>query len=560
MFTRQRLASLALLLALGLVLMWAAGIPAVQAATETKVTFVHFSDYHSHAVPFYSEGKANQAGLARAIGYLKQAKSTMPNPILLSGGDMMNAGSPSWSDKYQCAEWPMLNGLVDAMAIGNHDVDYGWDAFLKCRAGAQYPLLSANLIFTATNKPVLDVGGKPYIVKQVGDVKIGLFAIAGPDYPRLVARKNLTDTVGFGDPIAAAKTIVAALKNDEKVNAVVLFGHEEHDADVDLAKAVPGIDLILGTHSHLKSDLAKIEGTNTYTLSPFQYLTYLSQVEMTFTDGKLTAVTGKLVKMDENVKPDAATEQKITQMQQDLEKDPTYAPKFVKIGDAGVEFSVEGVDKSESVLGNYVMDTLRQAVKAHAAFSTASSFRASIPPGPIRMEDYLTALPYKNIVMVYDLTGAQLKAVLDVSVTKAGSGDFSATSGLRYQLTGGKVGDVLVLKDPGNPAAGFEALDAAKTYQVMTTDYQGKVSGIYKDLFAKASNLKDTGLIINDVVIDTIKKTSPISAKVDGRVSSGPLLPATGAAADPAGALAASAAGATLLATGWLLRRRLNAL
>src|SRR5574341_1288950 len=378
-------------------------------AAETKVTFVHFADYHSHAVPFYSEGKVNQGGLARTIAYLKQAKASLPNPIILNGGDTMNSGTPSWSDKYQCTEWPMFNGLLDAMAVGNHEFDYGWDAFLKCRDSARYPIISANLIYSTTNQPVLLSNNKPYAVKQVGDVKIGLFALSGPDFARLVSRKNLADNVTFGENLATAKQIVSALRNEEKVNAVVFFGHGDRESDFAMAQQVPGINLILGTHSHFKGELQKIEGTNTYFISPFQYLTYLSQVEMTFTDGKVSNVTGKLVKMDESITPDPTVDAQIAQMQKDLEADPKYAPKFVKIGQASVELSVEGIDKGESVLGDFVMDILRRTAKANAAFSTASSFRASIPPGPVRMEDYLTALPYKNVIMVYDLTGAQVK-------------------------------------------------------------------------------------------------------------------------------------------------------
>ena len=41
----------------------------------------------------------------------------------------MNLGTPAWSDKYQCAEWPLFNGLQDAMAFGNHEADYGWTRF-----------------------------------------------------------------------------------------------------------------------------------------------------------------------------------------------------------------------------------------------------------------------------------------------------------------------------------------------------------------------------------------------------------------------------------------------
>lgn len=527
-----------------------------QAATETKVTIIHFSDYHSHAVPFYSEGKPNQAGLARTIGYLKQAKATLPNLVVLSGGDTLNAGTPAWSDKYQCAEWPLFNGLLDAMAVGNHEFDYGWDAFLKCRESAQYPIIAANLVFSTTNQPVL----KPVFTKDVGGIRVGAFALTGPDFPRLVSPKNLASDVTFGENIAAAKQAVKRLK-DAGANVVVFFGHEDRESDFTLARQVPGIDLILGTHSHFKGEFQKIEGTNTYFISPFQYLTYLSQVELTFSDDKLTNATGRLVKMDENVKPDAETEAKVNQMQKDLEADPKYADKFVKIGEAAVELSNDNLDRGESVLGNFVMDVLRRTANANAAFSTASSFRASIPPGAIRMEDYLTALPYKNIIMVHELTGADVQALLDYSAGKFGSDNFSVTSGLRYQIVNGKVSNVEILKDPSNEGAGYEPLNPAKKYQVMTTDFQAKIAAGYKDIFARATNVKDTGLIVNDTLIDFIKKNSPVSARLEGRVKvavpgAPTTLPQSGGELDASTWLMLFALGSALLGVSWLLRKK----
>jgi 5'-nucleotidase len=205
-------------------------------------------------------------------------------------------------------------------------------------------------------------------------------------------------------------------------------------------------------------------------------------------------------------------------MQKDLEADPNYAAKFQTIGRAAVEISVDNVDKGESVLGDWVMDSLRRQVKAHAAFSTASSFRATIPPGPIRLEDFLTALPYKNVVLVHDLTGAQVQQLLQLSASKLGSDNFSATSGLRYKIVSKKLSDVQILKDPANEAAGFAALDPAKTYQVATTDFQAKIASDYKDIFGKAAKVTDTGLVVNAVLIDLITRTSPIAARLDGRV------------------------------------------
>src|SRR4029079_4797849 len=110
---------------------------------RTTITLLHFSDYHSHAVPFYSEGQAGSAGIARLIAYL-QPYANDPNSLIFSGGDMMNLGAPAWSDKYHGAEWKWFNGIVDAMAFGNHDADYGPQEFAACSHTIAYPILSAN--------------------------------------------------------------------------------------------------------------------------------------------------------------------------------------------------------------------------------------------------------------------------------------------------------------------------------------------------------------------------------------------------------------------------------
>src|SRR5215212_1555950 len=138
-----------------------------------KLTLLHFSDYHSHALPFYSEGRDDQGGIARAVEYLQREKKR--GALIFSGGDMINKGSPAWSDKYTCVEWPWLNEIVDAMAFGNHDPDYGKEEFDRCRDSVTYPILSANTFRLP-----------PYAVFVRKGLRIGVFAIAGRDFRQLV--------------------------------------------------------------------------------------------------------------------------------------------------------------------------------------------------------------------------------------------------------------------------------------------------------------------------------------------------------------------------------------
>lgn len=480
---------------------------------------VHFSDYHAHAVPYFSEHKHGQAGIARALDYVKKLKATDENLLVLNGGDMWNSGTPAWSDKYHddCTEWTWWNGLVTAMAFGNHDVDYGFAAFAKCQQLAAYPVLSSNLV-DGNGSPILTAKGSPYLVKKIGGLRIGLFALSGPDFSKLVKPANLPPGATFSDGMAAAQRIVKTLREQERVDAVIFFGHQDRETDFAMAKQVPGIDLILGTHSHYKGELQTIPDTQTAFISPFQYLNYLSELTLSFVDGKLQPITGKLVRLSAELDEDATLAAEVTRKQQALEIDPNYAARFAVIGQAAVELDFTDIDRHESVLGNFAMDTTRIAATAHAGFSTASSFRASIPPGTIRMEDYLTAIPYRNKVLAFTVTGAEVLALVELSQEKRASDNFAVISGLRYTTAGGKVQRVRIAKDPTSRTPDFVDVVAGNTYTVMATDFIANIAAGYKDIFAKAKASRDTGLIFNDVVTNYITTHSPVTAALDGRI------------------------------------------
>lgn len=481
-------------------------------ASKETVTLIEFSDYHSHAVPFYSEGKPNQAGIARGIAYLKAAKQK-PNTVVVSGGDTVNLGTPTWSDEYRCTEWPWFNGLVDVMALGNHDFDYGADEFTRCQATAQYPIIGANLV-GSDGAPILQVEGKPYFVKTVGRVKIGFFALGGPDVQRLVLASRLPAGAHWTPVIPEAQAIVRALREDEKVNAVVFIGHQLREDDEAMARAVPGIDLILGTHSHYKGELTRIADTETSFISPYQYLTYFAEVQLRFQDGKLMEITGGLVKMDETRPEDPEIAAQVASLQAQLvAKRPD---RFVVLGQAQVELSDANLSAGESVIGNWATEVLRRASSAHAFFATASGFRAAIPPGDITVETFYTAIPYKNVIATADMTGQQLWDWVALSVSKRGSDGFSQESGVRYTVQDGHLASLQVLNDPANPGSGYSPVNLSATYRVGTSDFQAYIAAGYKDLFAAAANQVKTTTDAHETLIAAIR-AGPVTAALDGR-------------------------------------------
>lgn len=491
-------------------------VSTVSAQQNNTITLLHFSDYHSHAVPFYSEGADNAAGIARAIAYLKTYAND-PNALILSGGDLINKGSPAWSDKYQCLEWPWFNGLVKAMAFGNHDADYGAEVFAQCQAQIDYPILGSNVL-DSNGQPLFQHDGKTYEVFEIGGAKIGVFAVVGPDFERLITPETMpAPGVTFADRVATTQAVVSALREEEKVNAVILIGHALYEDDVALAQAVPGIDLIFGTHSHRKEGLTPIPDTDTVIISPFQYLTYISKVELTFDNGVLSNVSGETVKMSNNLPEDLEVSQQVAKMQAELEADPDYAHLYQPIGETAVELSTEGQFTGEAVLGNLVTDIVRDATGAHLAIFTASGFREPIPPGPILEKDLLTAMPYKNAIFVYDLTGAQIEELLNFSVSRSQSDFFSQVSGVRFNIADDKAVNIQLPDNPADPTAGYSPLDPAQTYQVATSNFQGLFAGGYKDIFAQGS-YTETGLDVWDEVRKYFQSNSPVNVQLDGRI------------------------------------------
>lgn len=419
---------------------------ALPATARSRVVLLQFSDYHSHAQPFYSEGRAAQGGIARAIGYL--AAERRKGALVFNGGDMVNKGSPAWSDKYRCAEWSWFNGIVDAMALGNHDPDYGAEVFNGCREPLHYPVLSANT-----------AGFSASATFRAGGVRIGVFAVAGSDFPALVKSSGFA----FTDRVAAAREIVRDLRDRDKADAIVLIGHESTEDDEALARAVPGIDLIFGSHSHLKEELRRIDGTSTWFLSPSQYLTYISRVEMTFDRHKLVAVRGRLVRVDASLLVDRTIAARVATMQRELEADPDYAALFQTVAVLKEPMTVEQ-------LATHVVEVMRERAGADAALSTASSFRQPLPPGRITMEDLRASLPYDNEIVVKEMRGIELKRLIAVSAARKGTDNYA------YMTVPGAIADDHV-------------------YQVAATDYVANVSPVYAEFFKQA---RRTGLRVRD--------------------------------------------------------------
>jgi len=475
--------------------------PTATPVRETKITILHTNDTHGHLDAFrIAEFPDPVGGVARRATLIAQIRKETPNVLLVDGGDVHQG--ILIADTYKGEpDIKFMNAMgYDAMGLGNHDTDYGWAIFQARKDAAKFPILSANLVISATNKPALT----PYVIKQIGDVKIALTSFAGPDFKSLVKPANIPD-MKFEDPIVSAKALVPELR--KQADLVVVLGHELVNDDKKLAEAVPGIDIIIGAHEHARlNEIVKVG--NTMLVEAWQFGAFLGRLDLTLRAGKIVDARYQLIPVANSITPDPAIDAEVKSLVAKMkEQNPA---RFVVLGEATIDITDTNIRTQEAALGDFATDVMRMESGADIAVSTASSFLSSLFKGPITVNDFSEALPYKNTLVTAQLTGAQVKQLLELCAKNIGAGAFCQVSGVAFTINKGVVEDIKV---------GGQALDMAKIYTVATTNYQGGVAAGYKDIFQAAKNYTDSGKDVNELIMNYIKAQKQVSAKVEGRIT-----------------------------------------
>lgn len=227
---------------------------------QENLVILHTNDTHSQIDAYKSKGKASGGVLAR-MEYLKSVRDTAANTLLLDAGDF-SQGSPYFNVFKGYAEIELMNQLgYDVVTLGNHEFDFGCKALGKRLQKADFQVVCANYQFQDKRLQKLV---KPYVIVEKGGCRIGVFGLT-VDLTGLVFPTTLSEVTYFS-PIEKAREVVQILRNEQKCDVVICLSHLGFDTEVVsdqmLAEQVPGIDLIVGGHTHtLLSEPVKVGGT-----------------------------------------------------------------------------------------------------------------------------------------------------------------------------------------------------------------------------------------------------------------------------------------------------------
>ena len=244
------------LFALPILLFCALAAVSVQAQ---ELVILHTNDTHSQIEPYTYKADTNVGGFLRREAYIREVRSQHPNVLLFDAGDF-SQGTPYFNFFKGYTEIYLMNAMhYDAVTLGNHEFDNGCSALAKRIKKADFPFLCANYVFH--NKALAKVV-RPCMIIEKGGYKVGVFGLT-VDLKALIAPSTYKE-LQYLDPVEASKKMVQFLQS-QNCDLIVCLSHlgveKDQMNDYQLAKEVPGIDIIIGGHSHYEMKEPTVMGS-----------------------------------------------------------------------------------------------------------------------------------------------------------------------------------------------------------------------------------------------------------------------------------------------------------
>ena len=422
---------------------------AVKSDFTGTVAFLSVNDMH-----------ANIDKMPRFAYVADSLRRIYPDLIVLSAGDN-RTGNPV-NDQYEPTSYPMIDLMnevgFEATALGNHEFDAGVPALKQNIDDANFDFLCANVHFDNG-----DIGVKPYKIIDKGGCKIavvGMVQIGASGLPS--AHPDNLKGVRFDDGIELAKEY----KNlKEANNIVILLSHMGFEDDYAIADACPFYDAILGGHSHTLVEKPS-QRNGVLVTQAGSKLNNATLTLMKLTNGQVTEKSAVTLSLGRG-KTDSKIQRKVDYYNQNSTLNDVIA---VAVADF--------TEKEE--IGSFMADALREGSGADFAFQHPGGVRKSfLRKGNLTMKDIYSIDPFENEVVVFRMTGAQIKRFIIESYKRNGR-EPSFASGMTYEMTVASDGypkSVYVTADNGNFSTKNEYKVAMNSYMASTVQFEAQDDG-----------------------------------------------------------------------------------
>jgi 5'-nucleotidase len=504
-----------------------------------NVQILAVSDWHGQLDPQSITGVGNVGGAAVISSYWQADRAANPNTLTLTAGDAYGASPPlsSFFDEEPAVKAMNLMGF-DADTLGNHNFDRGLDHLRRMIKLAEFDYVSANLENLNRNLR----GVRPARSFNVDGVKVAVVGITNPEAPTLVTPGNF-GPLEVSDPVAAANREArqARRMGASVVVAIAHLGMTGTNASGvatgplrDFAEAVDGFDVILGDHTDFQFQ-GVINGALVVE-NKSKGVTY-SRTQLTV-DPKERVVTsassGFVTPLASGVTPDPAIEAMLAPYRAELS-----AKLDGKIGEATALFPrANNIERlGEVAIGNLATDAMRISNGTQIAIVNGGGIRAPLPsaylpadkslrrnspgyaagpPFDLVIGDGYTVFPFGNAVLTRMISGAQLLAALELSVTAipAANGRFLQISGFEFVYDSSRPVGARVVS--ATLDGGLAVMPGA-TYTVAMPDFVNAGGDGYT-MFVDGQPYATRNLLAQ-AFNEHITANSPVTPVVEGRIT-----------------------------------------
>ena len=505
-------------------------------AHPTRITILHTNDHHGR---FWRNGD-DEYGLAARKQLIDTVRAQVQaeggHVLLLDGGDV-NTGVPE-SD-LQLAE-PDFKGMsaigYDAMAVGNHEFDKSLAALQRQRREwSSFPWLSANIYNDGQRM------FEPYRIFRLGSVRVAVLGLTTEDTAKTLSRERFPG-VEVRSPAGEAAALVPVLRREADV--IVAATHMGHyvdgrhgvsaPGDVELARAVGGIDLIVGGHSqnpvcmldttHRNEDYrpgepcAPDRQNGTWIVQAWEWGKYVGRADFDYQAGQFRLVRyallpvnlmtpgvdaeGKPVKLapQARIKEDAAMLELLAPYQQ---RGSASLLQPVGRSDGAFDGERRHVRSRPTNLGRLITASMAEKTGADLAIVSSGGIRDSLPSGVLTYRDLLKVLPFGNRVVVATLKGSELEAYLRAVLRMTpGSGAFAQTHGVSMVMQAGEPKDIRIQG---------HAIAPERSYRLALSSFIAKGGDGYPNL--SPQSVVDTGFVDVDVLREFVAKRPGLASR-----------------------------------------------
>ena len=390
-----------------------------------EITLLFTNDVESAYDPipaFWIDDMERIGGIAEMTTLIDTLRATEPNVFLFDAGDIFTGALAKLTEGRLAFELMITMGY-DAMAIGNHEFEYGHEVFAWQKNRAPFPVLGANFFYRDTDHPYAQAHA---IIERDG-VRIGVVGIMGQDAVSAIIPSYIAP-LDVRDPVVHVQRSVDEIRDD--VDVVVLLTHQgktapmqtdaesdprlqrDIDADLRLAGALDGVDVLLAGHADAGTPEPVVHAeTGTLIMQTYGQATHLGYLKLSLSrEGVITGHEGRLIPVD----PDRyAADERIRSKLRDYRE--AHPELFEVVGRLETPLFRRYIEESD--VGNLVADALLEASGADIAFVHAGSLRKDLPGGSVRRVDVLDMYPFVDAVIVKKISGEQLARIIEQSLT-----------------------------------------------------------------------------------------------------------------------------------------------